>query len=126
MIFTLILIDIIFMKILNFPIYITFLIFIFSPRIKFLIPLCVAVVLDIIFFKIHLSLFMLILFLLRKKLFNLNNLKKLIFLNLIYLGIYFWFDSFKIITLLKIIIINIIYILVLKIPLEKYKLIGDY
>lgn len=124
MIQMLILIDLIFIVVLKFPIYIIFVFFLFNKKKKFFIPFLISVFLDIIFHRIHLSLLILILSLVSIKNLKLNLKKHIILLNVYYLGIYIFLDGFELELFLKLFIINFMIFIVLKTFMKQYKFNG--
>ncbi len=124
MILTFILIDLIFLMVFKFPLYIISLIFIFYKNNKLILPIIFAVSLDIFMSKILLSLIVVVLSIIVTKINKkLNLIKSLILLSVIYLGIHLYIGQLNIYFLFKLVLLIGIYLLVLKLSLMKYKLI---
>lgn len=119
MILTLFLIDLIFIKIIKFPIYSIFLVFVFYKKTSLIIPIIVSTILDIFMFKIYLSPLVVFLSLLALRKSKLNLIKSLTHISILYLGINFYLGKLSLLFLLKLLIIIGIYLLVLKLPIRE-------
>ena len=124
MIFTLFLLDLIFIEIFNFPLYISSLIFLIYKKTKLIFPIIISVFLDIFMSRIYLSLITIIILIISINLNKRQNTtKKLIIFAIIYFIIHMYFRQFNIVFFIKLPLSALIYFLVLKTSLRQYKLL---